>query len=392
METITTQAWVLYPGPEGRSGSKPQPAEIQNEPFSFSAPAYYEVLAEPLYGCWEANMTHALERYPIDICRDRKEEKVVIGNAGVVRILKPGLAVKSVKEGDLCVVFCNGVWDELGFPEKILAYDAPGTIGVLARRIKLHEKQVIRIPDGTRFSLQQWAAFSLRYITAWANWEAAYGCWSLRQAGEYSDEAPTIVWGWGGGVSLAELTLARHFGCEVAMLSSNDERLALIASHGIKPIDRRQFPNLYFDEQKYRSDPKSMTSYQESEESFLSVVREETRGAGVSIFVDYIGEPVVRATLKSLARQGVLTTAGWKGGMKLTTVRAIECMGWHTHVHTHYARYSQGVAATRFAEEKGWMPPVSRQAYAWDEIPSLARDYREGRTDTYFPIYQVNPV
>ena len=66
-------------------------------------------------------MSHALSRSPVDICRQRREEKVVIGNAGVVRVLKAGDGVKSVREGDLCLVFCNGVWDEAGYPEKIYA-------------------------------------------------------------------------------------------------------------------------------------------------------------------------------------------------------------------------------------------------------------------------------
>jgi hypothetical protein len=105
-----------------------------------------EVLAEPIYGCWEANMAHALERTPIDVCRHRGEAEVVIGNAGVVRILQVGEAVKTVNPGDLCIVFCNGIWDRFGYPEKILADDAPQTIGVLAKRIKLHSRQVIAIP------------------------------------------------------------------------------------------------------------------------------------------------------------------------------------------------------------------------------------------------------
>ena len=80
-------------------------------------------------------MSHALERRPIDICRQRGEDKVILGNAGVVRALKVHSSVATVKEGDLCLVFCNGVADRFGFPEQILAYDAPGSMGVLAKRL-----------------------------------------------------------------------------------------------------------------------------------------------------------------------------------------------------------------------------------------------------------------
>src|ERR1044072_1714271 len=98
----------------------------------------HEVLAEPIYGCWEGNMNHAFRRTPVDICRQRDEEEVVIGNAGGVRVLRTGRAVTSVVEVSLCLVFCNGVGDEFGYPKKIYGYDAPGTVGLLARQTKLH--------------------------------------------------------------------------------------------------------------------------------------------------------------------------------------------------------------------------------------------------------------
>ena len=233
MKTITTDAWVIYQGPANVNQDKPLAAELIREEFSFADITENEVLAEPLYGSWEANMTHALQRQPVDICRQRGEEKVVLGNAGVVRILRTGASVKSAVEGDVCLVFCNGIWDRLGYPEKIFAYDAPNTVGLLAKRIKLHEKQIVAIPKNSRYELEQWAAFSLRYITAWANWKKAYGCW--RSQFEDGESVPLFVWGWGGGVSLAELALAKHFGAQVAMMSSNNHRLEIIRQMGIEP-------------------------------------------------------------------------------------------------------------------------------------------------------------
>jgi hypothetical protein len=71
-------------------------------------------------------------------------------------------------------------------------------------------------------------------------------------------------------------------------------------------------------------------------------------------------------------------------------VRAVECINWHVHVHTHYARYPEGVEAVRFGEEQGWMPELDGRVYGWDEIPQLAEDFQHGRLNTYFPLYQVN--
>lgn len=390
MADYTTEAWVLDAGRRTANSRESEPGLLRKDLFSFGELAAGEVLAEPLYGCWEANMSHALERRPIDICHYRGEAKVVLGNAGVVRVLKIDSSVTSVKEGDICIVFCNGVPDRFGFPEQILAYDAPGSMGVLAKRMKLKENQLIHISPHTRYLLPQWAAFSLRYVTAWANWKQAYGCWSLNAYPE--DCPPPAVWAWGGGVSLAELTLAKFFGCEPAMISSQEERLKGIESSGIKPIDRRLFPNLNFNDERYAGDREYRRSYQESENIFLEIVREGTLGLGVSIFIDYIGAPVLRATLKALARRGVITTAGWKQGMQVSTIRAIECMNWHIHVHTHYARYPEALEAVRFAEDNGWMPVVGDHIYSWNEIPSLAQDYVEGRIGSYFPIFQINTL
>jgi hypothetical protein len=104
-----------------------------------------------------------------------------------------------------------------------------------------------------------------------------------------------------------------------------------------------------------------------------------------------VGSPVLRVTLKALARQGVITTAGWKEGMMLSIVRAIECINRHQHVHTHYAKYSQGVASVEFAEKTGWAPIPDERVYSFEEIPQLAEDYAAGNL-TCFPTFTVNPV
>jgi len=387
MKNITTEAWVLEAGPKGEVGV---PADLKKTTYTFSDIQEFDVLAEPLYGCWEGNMGHALSRKPVDICLQRGEGQVVIGNAGVVRIAKTGSKVTSVKKGDHCLVFCNGVWDKFGYPMKIVGYDAPNTMGVLAKQMKLHEKQVILLPENSNHSLQQWAAFSLRYITAWANWKLAYGCWRVQMTEE--DCPAPFVWGWGGGVSMAELALAKFSGCRVAMISSNEKRLQMIEDMGIKPIDRKKFIDLDFDDKRYKQDPEYKKKYLESEKVFLDTVDENTLGLGVSIFIDYVGSPVMRATLKALARQGVITTAGWKEGMKISTVRAIECISRHIHIHTHYARYDQGRAAVQFAENTGWMPKVDEKVYTWDEVPQLASDYKNGGDMSYYPIFQINSL
>jgi NADPH:quinone reductase-like Zn-dependent oxidoreductase len=382
---ITTTAWVLHKAPE--RGHEALIERLHEETYVLGDLAEGEVLVEPLYGCWEGNMSHAVQRDPIDICDQRHEDRVVIGNAGVVRVLRPGAAVRELKEGDLCLVYCNGVPDARGYPEKIYAYDAPGTVGLLARRTKLDQRQLIPVPEGGGYSLRQWAAFSLRYITAWANWQVADGCWRLLAA----VDGPAEVWGWGGGVTFAQLTLASLMGARATMISGQRCRLELMAAHGVQGLDRGAFPDLAFDPERYAIDPAFKDRYLDSEQRFLRLVEERTAGRGVAIFVDFIGLPVYRATLKALARPGVITTAGWKEGMVLTTLRAVECIRWHAHVHTHYARRDQALAAIAFAEEKSWMPPQEDALYRWEEIPALAEAHCAGRIGSLFPLFEVNP-
>jgi NADPH:quinone reductase-like Zn-dependent oxidoreductase len=383
--TVKADAWVLYAGDDPKN---PVPGDLVRETIEIPDIQDHEVLAQPLYGCWEGNMLHAVQRTPVDVCHQRKEEKVVLGNAGVVRVLQVGKDVRSVEPGQNAIIFCNGVEDQWGYPEKILAFDAPNTMGCLATRMKLTHRQVIPIPENTRHSMAQWAAFSLRYVTAWSNWELAHGVFRLLV--HWDEMASPHVWGWGGGVTLAELDLARRHGCRTVMMSGNEIRLQTIIKTGVTPVDRRQFGPLSFDEKAYRADPEYREAYKTAEGRFLDTVREMTNNKMVNIFIDYIGGPVFRPTLKALSREGVITTAGWKEGMQLSTVRAIECIERHQHVHTHYARYPQGWKAVAYAEANGWMPIIDERIYTFDEIPELLDAYQNGRVNC-FPTYSILP-
>ncbi len=381
--TVKADAWVLHRG-DG-SGA---PGELVRETFEFEDIKPHEVLCQPLYGCWEGNMGHAVERKPVDICAQRGEDKVVFGNAGVVKILECGSEVTNVEPGQRAIIFCNGIEDEYGYPKKILGFDAPNTMGVLATKMKCTERQVIAIPDDTKYSMAQWAAFSLRYVTAWSNWALAHGTFRLQI--RWEELASPHVWGWGGGVTLAELDLARRHGCNTVMMSSKEVRLRTIEKVGVKALDRRDWGKLSFDAKRYKTDPEFKAEYLAAEKKFLAAVKEHTNGTGVHIFIDYVGGPVYRASIKALARQGIITTAGWKEGMVLTNIRAIECIERHQHIHTHYARYGQGCRAVAYGEANGWMPIVDERVYTFDEIPELMVAYQEKRVNC-FPCFSVVP-
>ncbi len=384
---ITTEAWVLHQGEvPGRSAL--DTGDFRKERFSFSGPDDGELLVEPIFGSWEGNMSHALARSPIDICRQRGEDRVVLGNAGVVRVVSVGPGVAGIAEGDVGVLYGCHDLDPFGYTLTALGYDGRRSIGLLAKQTKIRAHAFVPVPPGSPFSLVQWAAFSLRYFTAWGNWDVAYRAYRL-QMDESDDPAPHVL-GWGGGCTLAELDLARRYGCKVAMISGSDERLATLSRMGITGFDRRQFPDIHFDGTRYAYDSDYKRRYRASESALLALIHEWTGGRGVAIFIDYIGAPVVRASLKALGRQGVIATAGWKMGMNLRINRAIECIRRHIHVHTHHARRSSCDEAVRFAVETEWMPEVS-EIYDWDDIPALAEAARNSAVRSYFPTFAVNP-
>jgi NADPH:quinone reductase-like Zn-dependent oxidoreductase len=387
-----TEAWVLSAGARRRPGEPVVPGELEKAMFSFPAITEDEVLAEPIYGSWEGNMSHALARKPVDVCQLRGEDKIVLGNAGVGRVLRAGANVKHLVEGDCFLITPRNQKfnDAFGYPVRAHGYDAPGTIGLLAKRIKLSGATCERIPPDSGFSLLHWAAFGIRYPTAWSNWRVALGAYRSQMT--EADLASPHVWGWGGGCTLAELDLARREGCRPVMLSGSDVHLATIRSLGIEAVDRREFPDLHFDEARYQADPNYRASFNESESLFLQLVKERTQGLGVSIFVDYIGEPLARVTTRALGRQAVITTAGWMLGTNTPLNRSVACIKRHMFVHTHGARSAEVQAAMSYAIATGWMPPLGSKVYAWDEILELARAFSSSALDTYFPLYQVNAV
>jgi NADPH:quinone reductase-like Zn-dependent oxidoreductase len=174
------------------------------------------------------------------------------------------------------------------------------------------------------------------------------------------------------------------------MAASDDNRLSLIRKMGIHPIDRRDFMDLNFDEKKYTSDREYKKRYLRAEKTFLEKIKEINGGDGVAIFIDNVGGPVYRATLKALGQQGVIATCGWKNGMAINHNRAVECMSRHIHVHTHGGKYSEGLTGLLFGEETGWVPPVDGDIYGWDDVPELARLYSERKISSYFPIFKIN--
>lgn len=360
MRKIKTEAWVLEKNNKNFLKKEILFEDLKND----------EVLLKPLYGCLEGNMVHAMNNDPINIFNERNEDQIILGNAGVLEIEGLGSKSSKFKIGDKVIYFCNGESDEYGYPLKITGYDKSKSMGMLAKRIKLKQNEIIKIPDDKNITLEQWAAFSLKFITAWSNWKVAYNTWRIQMPNIENEKI--YVFGWGGGVTYAELLLAKKYGCKCFMITSKEENIKLCKENGIEVFNRK------------------IVDKSNMENELLEYVDSKTNKKGVSIFIDNIGKDVYKLTIKALGRQAIITTSGWKTGGMLPILRQNECQNRHIHVFTHYAKYEEGEEAIKFAQKQNWLPPVCEKVYQWDEITKLIEDYKLGNLKTYFPIFKVN--
>jgi NADPH:quinone reductase-like Zn-dependent oxidoreductase len=155
--------------------------------------------------------------------------------------------------------------------------------GCLAEKFVAPASNVLAIGEADPV---QAAAFGLTHLTAWRM--------MVTQAGLRAGMT-VLITGIGGGVALAALGIARHFGCETIVTSRHQSKLdrarALGANHTV--LD---------------------TGADWSRE-----VRQLTGRRGVDLCVDSVGKSIHLHSIKSLARGGTYATCGATTGPDATT-------------------------------------------------------------------------
>ncbi len=210
--------------------------------------------------------------------------------AGVVEAV--GAQVRSVRPHDRVMInpgipdyscaYCRAGEHSLCLNYGILGEHLPGT---LAQAIVVPEQNVAVIPTlPTPLTWAEAAAFSLVTLTAWR---------MIVTRAQVRPGETVLVWGIGGGVSLAALKIAKLNGARVIVTSSSDAKLR--------------------EAQKLGAD----VTLNHTTQKISQEVRALTDKRGADVVIDHVGVATWDESLRSLGRGGRFVSCGGTTGPKV---------------------------------------------------------------------------
>lgn len=151
--------------------------------------------------------------------------------------------------------------------------------GTFAEYISLPARNVLPLPDDWSFA--EGAALGVNHLTAWR---------MLVTQAQLRPGETVLIFGIGGGVSLAGLQLAKAMGARVIVTSRHADKLARARVMGADHV------------------------IDSSQEDVAKAALAATGGRGVDVVFENVGEAVWSAAMKSLVRGGRLVTCGATSG------------------------------------------------------------------------------
>ncbi len=210
------------------------------------------------------------------------------GSDGVGRVVEVGEGVDSRWIGRRILLNAAVMQAELPHPDsrasgEEISMIGEHTPGTMAEFFVAPATNVLDIGDTDAV---QAAAFGLTHLTAWR---------MLVTRARLQPGMSVLVTGIGGGVAVALLNIAKHFGCQVIVTSRHQSKLdrarALGASEGIL----------------------------DDGSDWSRTARALTKKRGVDIVADSVGKAIHLSCMKSLVRGGVFVTCGATTGGDATT-------------------------------------------------------------------------
>lgn len=172
------------------------------------------------------------------------------------------------------------------------------TQGGFAEFAKSHARHIVPISDS--WSLTEWAATPLVFLTAWR---------MLHRRGHVDTGDNVLVQGGASGVGSAAIQIAKLAGARVFTTVGSESKAKLCRDLGADVVIRRD------------------------EQSFADVIKAETKGRGVQIVIEHVGDAVWKDSLKCLAHGGRLVTCGATTGaqvgldLRFFFIREIQVLG-----------------------------------------------------------------
>ncbi len=220
--------------------------------------------------------------------------------AGVVESIGPG--VTAVRVGDRVMInpgisdylceFCLAGEHSLCVNYRLLGEHLHGTAAEL---VTVPQQNVARIPVLLPvLGFAEAAAFSLVTLTAWR---------MLVTRAQLEKDEMALIWGIGGGVSLAALRIAKLLGAQAIVTSSSDAKLAAAKGLGAD------------------------YTFNHRTQEVAKEVRVLTNKRGVDVVVDSVGAATWDHSLRCLRRGGRLVSCGATSGPQVAL--DIRRLFWH---------------------------------------------------------------
>jgi NADPH:quinone reductase-like Zn-dependent oxidoreductase len=216
----------------------------------------------------------------------------ILGGDGAGVVDAVGAQVRSVRPGDRVMInpgipdysceYCRAGEHSLCVNYGILGEHLPGTI---AQYVVVPEQNTAIIPTlPSPLTWAEAAAFSLVTLTAWR---------MVVTRAQLRPGETVLVWGIGGGVSVAALRIAKLKGARVIVTSSSDAKLERARGLGADVI-------LNHRTQKVSQEVRALTGKR-----------------GADVVIDHVGEATWDESLRSLGRGGRLVSCGGTTGPKV---------------------------------------------------------------------------
>jgi NADPH:quinone reductase-like Zn-dependent oxidoreductase len=281
----------------------------------------------------------------------------VLAADGAGTIESTGEGVSSVAPGDPVLInpgisdytceYCLAGEHSLCVRYGILGEHFPGTAAELVT-VPVHNVAPLPVLDPP-LSWAEAAAFSLVTLTAWRMVVTR----ARVQPGEW-----VLVWGIGGGVSLAALRIAKQVGARVIATSSSDAKLERARDLGAD------------------------VTLNHRTQSVPTEVRALTARRGVDVVVENVGEATWKDSLRVLGKGGRIVTCGGTSGPTLVT--DVRPLFWHQlsilgSTMGNAAEYREVVRQLGLGRLRPIMDQVFPLAQAREAFARLARGEQIGK-------------